>query len=76
MIYKTLKVKDTDDCISIDTDRLTNVSDRWFDTTAGIQVRGIKEFAGVGFFLAREYDWVLGKDSIGNVVLLPLKKEK
>lgn len=28
------------------------------------------------FFLDRNYDWVLGKDNEGTVVLVPLKKEK
>jgi hypothetical protein len=31
--------------------------------------------AGKGFLLPDGYDWVLGKDSNGNVILLPLETE-
>ena len=39
-----------------------------------IQIRKAGEFDQLGFYLVDKYDWVLGKDSKGVVVLLAVKR--
>lgn len=40
-----------------------------------ISTRGNGELKGKSIFLSPDYDWTLGKDSLGEVCLVPLKKE-
>ena len=49
------------------------------EDTVNIQQTGINphvrtygQFKGTGFFLQGKYDWVIGKDDNGEVVLVPL----
>ena len=65
----------------IPTERLVNI------TYANIQIeldgnliyaakRGYGELQDKSIYLPHEYDWVLGKDSQGCIILIPLKKER
>jgi hypothetical protein len=40
-----------------------------------IQKRTNGEFKDRAFFLSANYDWVLGRDSIGELVLIPIAKD-
>ena len=40
-----------------------------------IGIRGGYEFKGKALWLDCDYDWIVGKDSIDNTILVPLKKK-
>ena len=48
------------------------------DKAVYISTRGEEEFKGKAIFLPKGagFDWVLGKDSVGSICLVPLKKGK
>lgn len=39
-----------------------------------IEVKNFGPFKGHAFHLTSEYDWMLGRDSLGLIVLIPLVK--
>ena len=39
-----------------------------------IATRGEAEFEGKAIFLPQEFDWILGRDSVGSICLVPLRK--
>lgn len=41
-----------------------------------LESRDSGEFKGKGFYLYSSFDWILGKDTEGILVLVPLKKEE
>ena len=45
------------------------------DLSFRIAVRSDGELAGKGFYLSKEYDWVIVKDSKESLVLVPIKNE-
>lgn len=80
MEYLKLKIKvDEQPSNEIDNTKLININ---ADTTeilfinnySGIVKRAAGEFKNKAFFLPKEYDWVLGKDNVGEIVLIPLKQ--
>ena len=70
--YKRLKIverKTEDEVIEIDPKRLMDDVKMEF-----IQIRWWDEFERKGYFLPEIFDWEIGRDSRGYLVLLPLKK--
>ena len=58
-------------------DFFEDIYDEEFKVAAGYNM-GIKtdgEFCGKALYLDYTYDYVLGKDSNGNIILVPLKKK-
>jgi len=75
MKYKKLQIKEADDVIP--RGRLLDaavVGDMFDEQIQQIQVRDDAEFAGVGFYLSGDFNWVIGEDSQGVLVLIPLEK--
>jgi len=40
-----------------------------------LSVRSSRDFEGKAIYLSDEWDYVLGKDDIGAIILVPLKKK-
>lgn len=84
MTYRKLEIisgEEPETSIQVEDEKLIEVdreiADREALTTATggtIQVRRNGELGGGGFYLSSYYDWVLGKDDGGVIVLVPLKK--
>ena len=54
-----------------------SVSDSEIDGEAVyINTRGEEEFEGKAIYLPHIFDWILGRDSVGSICLVPLKKEE
>ena len=76
MDYKNLAINDANTYF-IDKERLIRVYDDGgiSDINDGIvRVRTDDEFKDKAIFLDDKYDWVLGRDSGGLLVLIPLRK--
>jgi hypothetical protein len=73
-----LKKHETEGCIEIDPKRLVHGSlFNKFEVHSNpfITRRSGGEFEGKALYLDFEYDWVLGEDKKGCIVLIPLEKE-
>jgi len=64
--------------IEVDAERLIEVEGQGQSLQSGIRIleeRAGGELAGKAFWLNPNYEWVLGEDEEGNIVLVPLRKE-
>ena len=61
-----------DKCVEVDSRRLTETISSLRNGL--VQVRWDAEFNKRAFFLSSYYEWVIGTDSTGAIVLVPLKK--
>lgn len=43
-------------------------------TVLGLEIRIFNEFSGNAFYLTDDVNWIMGRDSIGTLCLVPLKK--
>ena len=72
MKYKNIKVlqeiNNTEDIV-VDADLLTNI--RYVPS----RVRTSGNLSGKSFWLPEDFNWIIGKDSTGCLVLVPLKRE-
>lgn len=79
MEYITLRIKDENPVEEVlPADRLLRVceKDMGIEGRESINVRFFGDFADKAFFLNPAYDWKIGKDISGSLILVPLKKEK
>jgi len=87
MEYKKLYIKDIKDegIVEIDSERLIDIEKRGnmyhsknistqSSSSIYIDTSRMVEFTNHAFYLDDDYDWVLGKDSIGSTILVPLRK--
>lgn len=75
MEYKSIRVIKKTGGVDVDLYKCISLSPTERIDTPTIELRTDGELVGVSFYLAREYDWILGEDSTGTVVLVPQKKE-
>jgi hypothetical protein len=66
MKYKTLKLK-----TNIDDDETLRI-----DPENNIDIRAIGTLKDCALYLPGRFDWILGKDSLGVVCVVPLQKEE
>ena len=76
MTHKKLVIDEEGEEIKISKKGMVNVpkGDIFDNGRAVIQPRTIGEFKDKAFYLTALYDWVLGEDSSGCVILVPIKK--
>ncbi len=69
---KGILVKEEND----NTETITIYRDHIAEHEDGLIKRTTNEFKGLGYYLPKEFDWVIIEDSSECFVLIPLKKEK
>lgn len=77
MKHQKIRIKETDELTPIDSYRLVRCSGGVFvnGESGVLESRDSGEFEGKGFYLGSGFDWIMGTDSEGLLVLVPLKKE-
>lgn len=79
MNIKQLRIKrKNEDVLEIPEDLLVEVDTVFPSFCSGVAQfysRGSSNFKNRSFFLDEEYNWVIGRDDSGQLILVPLKKE-
>lgn len=71
--YPELKIRETDQISELPLDKMVDVPfiQGWNNT---LEARKEGEFKGKAIHLSNRFAWVIGRDSTGALVLVPLKK--
>jgi hypothetical protein len=76
--YPTVNIVDpTKESVMVDKNLLVDVTNPGGDHPAQpltVEARSRGEFGHRAYWLHQDYDWVLGKDALGEMILVPLKK--
>lgn len=77
MDYKRLRVKkdESEYFIEIDRDKLVRIDNTWISRKLRVRNDIYNEFHNKAIYLTDEYNWVLGRDDMECLCLVPVRKD-